>query len=77
MLQVWQEAAVVGIVCVVLGSAVGAALGTVLRGPTGAWNRYLVMEVSLFFTGVLAHLLFETMGANRWYCKHGNACRAR
>ncbi len=28
----------------------------------------------LFFVGVVAHLMFEVTGANRWYCRMGVAC---
>lgn len=72
-----QEAVVVGLACVLLGSAIGAAIGPVLAGPPGDWNRHHVMEASLFATGVLAHMIFEATGANRWYCKNGSACLPR
>jgi hypothetical protein len=32
---------------------------------------------TFFLTGALVHLLYEWMGANRWYCKHGFACQAK
>ena len=38
------------------------------------WNKNYIMEISLFLTGFLTHLAFEFMGANKWYCKYGNAC---
>lgn len=30
--------------------------------------------IVVFLTGFMGHLLFELIGANRWYCKHGKAC---
>ena len=39
-----------------------------------SWNENNIMEISLFITGFLSHLLFEFLGANTWYCKNGNAC---
>ncbi len=30
---------------------------------------------SLFLLGAIAHLLFELIGANKWYCKNGTACK--
>lgn len=38
------------------------------------WNKNYVMEITLFVTGVLAHLVFEFTGINKWYCKKGFAC---
>uniref|UniRef100_A0A6C0F749 Uncharacterized protein n=1 Tax=viral metagenome TaxID=1070528 RepID=A0A6C0F749_9ZZZZ len=29
----------------------------------------------VFIVGFIGHLLFELMGANKWYCKHGTACK--
>lgn len=29
---------------------------------------------NLFVVGFLIHLVFEILGLNRWYCKHGAAC---
>lgn len=31
--------------------------------------------LKIFWVGVVGHLLFEAMGANRWYCTKGVACR--
>ena len=70
------EAFVVGIATVVLGY-VGSYLAVkILPTPKKGeyFNKYYVMELSLFLTGFLAHLLFEFFYLNRWYCKHGNAC---
>lgn len=40
-------------------------------------KKYTFWKSSLFtffLAGVILHLLFEKLGANNWYCKHGNAC---
>ena len=29
---------------------------------------------NLFVVGFLIHLVFEILGLNKWYCKHGAAC---
>ncbi len=28
-----------------------------------------------FFTGVFLHVFYEAVGANKWYCTHGVACK--
>ena len=30
--------------------------------------------IVVFLTGFVGHLLFELVGANKWYCTHGKAC---
>ena len=59
------EAFVVGIVMVVVG--------TIVKNYNFQWKTYNT-EITLFLTGVFAHLLFEFTGFNKWYCKNGNAC---
>ena len=39
------------------------------------WNKNHIMEISLFLTGFIAHIIFELFGLNNWYCKHGRACQ--
>ncbi len=33
------------------------------------WNKNYLLEISLFFTGVLIHLIIEYIGLNKWYCE--------
>ena len=67
-----------GILIVVIGTIVSFIVGKVsavdLPPTCKEWNKNYVMEISLFFTGVTAHLLAEYFGLNRWYCSHGVAC---
>ena len=34
------------------------------------------LGLNLFITGVLVYIIAEFSGANRWYCRNGNACLA-
>ena len=72
------EAVVVGMVTVVVGTIVAFILGrffsTDLPKICKAWNKNHIMEISLFFTGFLIHIICEFTGINGWYCKNGNAC---
>ena len=71
------EALVVGIATVVgsvVGFGVGKVLGSDMPKVCKNWNKKYAMEISLFLTGSLLHLLFEFLGGNKWYCKNGIAC---
>ena len=41
----------------------------------GSYVFDLRKKLHVFMMGVLIHLCFELVGANRYYCKHGAACR--
>jgi membrane-bound ClpP family serine protease len=73
------EALVVGVATVVVGSIVGLLVGKVLGSDLPSvckdWNKKYAMEISLFLTGAVLHLLFELVGGNKWYCKNGVACK--
>lgn len=70
------EAVAVGILVVIMGTIVSNVI-SLLGGSKPSskdWNKNHVMEIALFFTGVLVHLVCEFSGINKWYCKNGNAC---
>lgn len=79
MLRLLVEAIVVGILTVAVGSLVGYLLSLATTSDLPAecknWNKYYIMEIALFLTGVIIHLGCEVTGINRWYCKNGFACR--
>jgi len=81
--SVIKEAIIVGIATVLIGQFVGFTISKLmntkgsLRSECKKWNKNHIMELSLFFTGVLIHLLCEYFGVNKWYCKNGNACRIK
>jgi multisubunit Na+/H+ antiporter MnhB subunit len=33
-----------------------------------------ITGLKIFWVGVVGHLIFEVVGANRWYCTNGVAC---
>ena len=80
MYRLIVEAILVGIMVVIIGNIVGFLLSKIktISPVTDAvckdWNKYYIMEISLFVTGVFVHLLCELIGLNKWYCKNGYAC---
>lgn len=72
------EATVVGIATVLMGYVAAPLAGSVTHVPLPdicrTWNKNYAMELSLFLTGFLLHIVAELVGINAWYCKHGNAC---
>tara|TARA_B100001559_G_C16054624_1_gene418581 strand:+ start:237 stop:476 length:240 start_codon:yes stop_codon:yes gene_type:complete len=78
MLRIALESLVVGVMTVIVGSIVGYLLAKIvsvdLPKICKEWNKFHVMEISLFLTGVIIHLLCEVSGINKWYCKNGAAC---
>ena len=74
------EAVVVGLLTVVVGSLVGGIISAtswyprpVLPKECRNYNKFFVMEFTLFLTGVLIHLFCEFAGVNAWYSKNGAA----
>ena len=49
---------------------VGLATGLLLSILPNFGNTF----VTGFVLGVFAHVLFELLGANKWYCTYGAAC---
>ena len=78
MKQIIIEAIVVGIITVIIGNISGLLVASVLKVNLpeicNDWNKYYTMEITLFLTGFLIHLLCEFTGINKWYCKNGFAC---
>ena len=71
------EAAVIGAALVVVQHVVCLLLQMLfpnIRCPTilGDW----AMMGVVFASGAVLHLTMELVGANKWYCKNGNACKA-
>ncbi len=78
MNQIIIEAIVVGIITVIIGNVSGLLVASMLKVNLPEickdWNKYYTMEITLFLTGFLIHILCELTGINKWYCKNGFAC---
>jgi multisubunit Na+/H+ antiporter MnhE subunit len=70
----------VGIVLVIIGIIVTNLFKFIhnnnLPDVCKNWNKNYIMEINLFLIGFIAHMLFEMIGANKWYCSNGYACRS-
>ena len=71
------EAAVVGIITVVVGYIVIwiEICNKDAKDINKEWNKNHIMELVLFLTGICIHLLCEVSGINSWYCENGLACQ--
>lgn len=76
MPNLFVEALVVGIVSGIFGLIISTLF--MLPSKKFSWKKYDFWPqvlLSFFITGFLLHILFQLVGANKWYCKHGNACK--
>lgn len=84
-LRLAQEAAIVGVVMLIVVSVVHggemAANAALYKHEHGAMHypqshgEYMVRLFAIaFVAGALGHLGFEAIGVNRYYCKSGVAC---
>jgi hypothetical protein len=71
--QVVKEGAVVGIVLIVIAYFVSYLVNMSglfkvdLPKDCKKWNEKYVMEITLFLSGLLFHVLFEYTGLNKYY----------
>lgn len=76
MIRILTEAFVVGLSTLLMGLLVHFVFGYHAKhshSPTMG-QQMIDLSLTLFFTGVFLHLLFEVLKLNFWYCKNGNAC---
>lgn len=82
MIKLLLESFFVGLLTVIIGSIVVFTFSKINKKiqpdleyskKNNNWNKYYIMEQSLFSTGVIIHLLCELLGINTWYCKNGYA----
>ena len=74
MKDLLKELLGVGIIVVVVGLVLHL-LSLHLYGPHDL-NDMRMYVLHLFGIGVAVHLICEMSGINKWYCQHGNACKA-
>ncbi len=83
-MQLIVEAFVVGVLVVIFGIIAGfitrkmylTSFTTTLPDVCRDYNKYHIMEVTLFLTGFLLHLFCELSGINRWYVANGVAAKS-
>ena len=75
--QLVVEATIVGLATILVGVGIQELLKrTTLKVKCETpcdWNKNYIREIGLFLTGFMLHILFEMLGANSWYVKHGSA----
>lgn len=74
--NLFVEALVVGVITAVAGFIISTLF--MLTSEEFSWKKYHFWPqvlLSYFITGMVLHLGFEFFGANKWYCRHGTACK--
>lgn len=79
MKQIVLESVVIGIITALIGSIVVRIIISFnriernqsidLEKTVDKLGQNYLLEISLFFTGILIHLILEYIGLNQWYCQ--------
>jgi len=77
MNNIVYESFIVGIITSILGSLMIKILTKVnsienhdyIGNFVKKYKKTYIIEISMFFTGILIHLLLEYIGLNKWYCE--------
>ena len=73
IIQLLIEAIFVGISTIIIGNIIGFIISKIIKSNLPEickdWNKFYIMEISLFLTGFILHILFEILGLNKYYCK--------
>ncbi len=74
--RIFKEACFMGLMLVLFGYLssiiVKPFLHVSLPDVCKGWNRYYVMEISLFTAGFMLHIFLEWIGANKRYAEYRN-----
>lgn len=76
MIEIIIEAIIVGLLVMIIGIIV--SYGTMyMQDPvlTKDFKHWWSIAFSFAISGMLVHIICEVSGVNRWYCKHGSACK--
>jgi H+/Cl- antiporter ClcA len=75
-MNIFLEALIVGIAVGILGFIISTCMMYMTKNFTiKKYNFWWQVMLSFFFTGFLFHLICQISGINKWYCKHGKACK--
>ncbi|CAM9098084.1 unnamed protein product [Ectocarpus sp. 12 AP-2014] len=69
-----SEAVLVGVALILATYVSTAVTKKVVSSPSENFNKYHIMEISIFVAGVMTHVFFEKVGLNKAYCTSGHAC---
>lgn len=68
------EAILVGVALVLATYVSTTVTKKIVPSPSENFNKYHIMEISIFVAGVMTHVFFEKVGLNEAYCTSGHAC---
>lgn len=86
MQDLYFESIIIGLITSILGSVMIKILSKInkldnhdyIDSFVVKYKKTYILEISLFFTGILIHLLLEYIGLNKWYCEKkciGDKCK--